>query len=335
MTRLLRHRAILLAYLGMVALLLLTSLFSPGFLSPGHLRSIAVLAAFVGIVGIGQTFVIIGGGIDLSVPWVLNCAAVLVTLLSRGQDAPLVWVIPSLLAAGALIGAINGFGITLFAIPPIIMTLAVNVILQGSILVYTGGAPPCMAPALIQFLAVGRLFTVPVVLFVWAALALVAAGLLSRTAFGRHLYALGTSAGVSEFSGVPTLRTAVVAYTISGFTAALAGILLTGYTGQAYLGMGEPYLFTSIAAVAIGGASILGGSGHYFGTIAGAFVLTILTGLLPALNLSIGALLIVYGLVILVTVSLASEAFSDIAAAIRGGLRRETPSAEPSGGRTP
>jgi ribose transport system permease protein len=126
------------------------------------------------------------------------------------------------------------------------------------------------------------------------------------------------------------LLTSVTAYTISGFTAALAGILITGYTGQAYLGMGDPYLFTSIAAVAIGGASILGGSGHYVGTIAGAFVLTILTGLLPALNLSSGALLVVYGLVILVTVSLASEAFSDIAVAIRAGLRRETPPAEQS-----
>ena len=94
-------------------------------------------------------------------------------------------------------------------------------------------------------------------------------------------------------------------------------MLLTGYTGQAYLGMGDPYLFTSIAAVAIGGASILGGSGHYVGTIAGALVLTILTGLLPALNLSSGALLIVYGAVILVTVSLGSEAFSDIGGRLR------------------
>ena len=101
---------------------------------------------------------------------------------------------------------------------------------------------------------------------------------------------------------------------ISGLTAALAGMLLTGYSGQAYLGMGDAYLFTSIAAVAIGGASILGGSGHYLGTVAGALVLTILTGLLPALNLSNGALLIVYGAVILITVSIGSEAFSDIAA---------------------
>ena len=146
--------------------------------------------------------------------------------------------------------------------------------------------------------------------------------LLSKTAFGRQLYAVGTSATVAEFSGVPILRTTVLAYMLSGFTAALAGMLLTGYTAQAYLGMGDPYLFTSIAAVAIGGASILGGSGHYIGTIAGAFVLTILTGLLPALNLSTGALLIVYGAVILITVSLASESFSEWAGPIRAVFRR-------------
>ncbi len=136
--------------------------------------------------------------------------------------------------------------------------------------------------------------------------------LLSKATFGRHLYALGTSATVAEFSGVPTTRTRILTYTISGVTAALAGMLLTGYSGQAYLGMGDPYLFTSIAAVAIGGASILGGSGHYVGTIAGAFVLTILTGLLPALNLSSGALLVVYGVVILLTVAVGSETLAGL-----------------------
>ncbi len=317
-----RHRAIVLAYLAVLALLAVTSLFSPGFLSPGHLRSIAVLAAFIGIVALGQTFVIIGGGIDLSVPWVLNSAAVLVTLVANGQNGPLLWAMPLLLAAGAAVGLVNGVGIALFGVPPIIMTLAVNVILQGAILVYTGGSPPAMSPDFIQFLAVGRIWSVPVILLIWIFLALIASVILSKTAFGRHLYALGTSATVAEFSGLPTLRTAVLAYTLSGFTAALAGMLLTGYSGQAYLGMGDPYLFTSVAAVAIGGASILGGSGHYLGTIAGALVLTILTGLLPALNLSSGALLIVYGAVILVTVSLASEALPDLIGKLK---RRRAP----------
>jgi ribose transport system permease protein len=325
-----RHRAILLAYLGMIVLLLLTSVVSPGFLAGSHLRTLTVLAAFIGIVALGQTFVIIGGGIDLSVPWVLNCAAILVTMTAKGQNAPLLYAVPLILIAGALIGALNGAGIALFGVPPIIMTLALNVVLQGAILVHTGGSPQATAPALIQYLAVGRVASIPVIAFVWAVLALVASFLLSKTAFGRHLYALGTSRTVAEFSGVPIVRTTVAAYTLSGFTAALAGILLTGYTAQAYLGMGDPYLFTSIAAVAIGGASILGGTGHYVGTIAGAFVLTILTGLLPALNLSNGALLIVYGVVILMTVSLASEAFSDLVSTLRSRSFTGSPKSEAS-----
>jgi ribose transport system permease protein len=322
MPLILRHRAILLAYLGMIVLLFVTSFFSPGFLAGGHLRTLSVLAAFIGIVALGQTFVIIGGGIDLSVPWVLNCAAILVTMVAQGQNPPLLHAVPLVLLAGAFVGAINGAGVALFGVPPIIMTLAINVILQGGILVYTSGTPQAVAPSVIQFLAVGRLGPLPVVALLWAALAAAASLLLSKTAFGRQLYAVGTSATVAEFSGLPIVRTTVLAYTLSGFTAALAGMLLTGYTAQAYLGMGDPYLFTSIAAVAIGGASILGGSGHYLGTIAGAFVLTILTGLLPALNLSNGALLIVYGVVILITVSLASEAFVDLAESIRATLRR-------------
>ncbi len=333
-TFLAHHRPILLAYLGMIVLLFVTSLFSPGFLGAAHMRTVAVLAAFVGIVALGQTFVIIGGGIDLSVPWVLNCAAILVTLMAKGQNAPLLYAIPLVLAGGALVGAINGTGVAVFGVPPIIMTLAVNVILQGGILVYTGGTPQAVAPSLIQFLAVGRFGPIPAIAILWAILALIASVLLSKSAFGRQLYAVGTSPTVAEFSGVPIVRTTILSYALSGLTAALSGVLLTGYTAQAYLGMGDPYLFTSIAAVAIGGASILGGTGHYIGTIAGAFVLTILTGLLPALNLSNGALLIVYGAVILITVSLASEAFSDLAASIREAINpsrdRRAPRSETS-----
>lgn len=305
-----RNRLILFAYLGAVLLLFITSLFSPGFLSASNLRSTVVLAAFVGIAAMGQTFVVIGAGIDLSIPWVLNSAAILMTLLCGGQDRPLLWVVPLVLAGGGLIGLINGVGVALCGVPPIIMTLAANVILQGIILVFTGGSPTPSAPELVKLLAVGRIGAFPVIVFIWGGLTIVASLLLSKLAFGRHLYALGTSATVAEFSGVPIARTRILTYVISGITAALAGVLMTGYSGQAYLGMGDSYLFTSVAAVAIGGASILGGSGHYLGTVAGALVLTILTGLLPALNLSSGALLVVYGAVILLTVSLASETFA-------------------------
>src|SRR5437868_10200648 len=108
----------------MLVLLFLTSFFSPGFLALAHLRTLSVLAAFVGIVALGQTFVIIGGGIDLSVPWVLNSAAIIMALLCGGQDLPLAWVMPLLLAGGAFIGLVNGVGVAQFGVPPIIMTLA-------------------------------------------------------------------------------------------------------------------------------------------------------------------------------------------------------------------
>jgi ribose transport system permease protein len=309
MSRLLaNHRPVLLAWAAMVVLLLATSLFSPGFLSGSNLRSTLVLATFVGLVAFGQTLVIIGGGIDLSIPWVLNSAAVLMALLCAGSDAALLWVAPLVLLAGGSIGLVNGLGVAFSSgVPPIIMTLAANVILQGLLLVGTGGSPSPAAPGAIRFLATGRLGPVPVIALVWLALTILATVLLSRTAFGRHLYAVGSSPTVAELSGVPTRRTTILTYVASGLSAALAGILLPGYTGQAYLGMGDPYLFTSVAAVAIGGASILGGSGSYIGTVAGALILTILTGLLPALNLSSGALLVVYGAVILVTVAVGSE----------------------------
>ncbi len=102
----------------------------------------SVLAAFIGIVALGQTFVIIGGGIDLSVPWVLNCAAILMTLMAGGARPAAALGDPARACRRRAVGAINGIGVALFGVPPIIMTLAVNVILQGSILVYTGGAPP-------------------------------------------------------------------------------------------------------------------------------------------------------------------------------------------------
>lgn len=305
MKRILAH-PILLAYAGTLLLFVGVSLYSPGFASPAHIATIIVVASFTGIVAIGQTTVIIGGGIDLSVPWMLNCAAVMTTALTRSDDTALLWAIPLILVSGAAAGAVNGIGIALLRVPPIVMTLATNVILLGGLFIATRGFPPPPTPQALQYIANGRIGPIPTMALVWAALTVVVLIVERRTAFGRYLYATGDNRDVADLSGVPVARTTIIAYAISGLTAALAGILLTGYAKQSYLGMGDPYLFTSIAAVAIGGASILGGSGSYLGTIAGALLLTILSGVLPIFRLDSGALQIVYGLVILVTVSLAS-----------------------------
>ena len=301
-----RHRSILLAYAGALVLFGVTSAFSPGFASENHIRVLLIQASFIGIVALGQSFVIMAGGIDLSVPWTLNGAAILVTLFAEGKNEPLLWAIPLVLVLGASVGLVNGLGVALLGVSPIIMTLGTNVILSGALLVYTNGSPTAAAPSDIEYLATGRIGPVPVNTLVWGGLAALATIVLTWTAFGRHLYALGNNRTVALFSGVSISRVTVATYVISGTAAAFAGILLTGYTGQAYLGMGDPFLFSSVAAVAIGGASILGGSGHYLGTVAGALILTVLAGLLPILNLNPASLQIIYGVVILLTVALAT-----------------------------
>jgi ribose transport system permease protein len=302
----------LLAYAAALLLFVMVSLYSPGFANPAHVATLVTLAAFIGIVAIGQTVVIIGGGIDLSVPWIMNSAAILVTALAHGQNLPLLWIVPLVLLCGCAVGIINGIGIAFLRVPPIVMTMSVNVISQGLLLIVTRGFPPPLAPQALTFIAAGKVGPVPIILFVWIVLAAAIVVLERRTAFGRHLYALGSNRAVATLSGVPVARTTITAYAISGLTAALAGILLTGYSRQAYLGMGDPYLFTSIAAVAIGGVSILGGTGSYLGTIAGALVLTILTGVLPIFRLDAGALRIIYGLVILVTVFMSAPPLREL-----------------------
>ena len=298
----------MLSYIGLAVLFILISLASPGFADPNHVTTLLIVASFTGIAAIGQTTVIIGGGIDLSVPWTLNCAAVLLTALARGQDGPLIWIIPVILLGGVLVGIVNGVGIALLRIPPIVMTLSMNIVLQGLLFIATSGFPPPPTPPQVVWFATGRIGPIPVILLLWAVLAIAVIFTERRTSFGRYLYAVGTSRMVATFSGVPVARTTIAAYAVSGGTAALAGILLDGYARQSYLGMGDPFLFTSIAAVAIGGASILGGSGSYLGTIAGALILTVLTGLLPILKLESGHLAVIYGSVILVTVALAAPA---------------------------
>jgi ribose transport system permease protein len=303
---------IFLAYVAALLLFALVSLFSPGFANPNHVGTLVTLATFIGIAAIGQTVVIVGGGIDLSVPWVLNSAAILVTSLAHGQNWPLVWIVPLILTFGCGVGIVNGIGIAVLRVPPIIMTMSVNVITQGALIIITRGFPPPLAPKALTFVAAGKLGPVPTILFVWIILAAAIVIMERRTAFGRYLYAAGSNRTVAALSGVPVVRTTITAYAISGTTAALAGILICGYSRQAYLGMGDPYLFTSIAAVAIGGASILGGTGSYLGTIAGALVLTVLNGVLPIFRLDAGALRIIYGLVILLAVFIAAPSLREL-----------------------
>jgi ribose transport system permease protein len=301
-----RNQAILLAYAMAIALFLGTAIFASGFGTWSHTKVMLVQACFIGIVGLGQTFVVLGGGVDLSVPWMLNASATLLTLWGDGSDGNLVWVLPAIAVIALAVGLLNGFGVAVLGVSPIIMTLGVNGVLQGALLLVTNGGQSPSAPPAVVSLATGSVLGVPSLVLIWIALAALAWLGLSRTTYGRRLYAVGTNARVAYLSGVRVTRVTVLSYVVSALASALAGVLLTGYVGEAYLGMGDVYLFSSVAAVVIGGASILGGRGHYAGTVAGALILTLLASLLPILNLEPAALQVVYGVAILLTVGLAS-----------------------------
>jgi ribose transport system permease protein len=309
-----RNQTIVLSYLVALTFLILMSLYKPGF-GVGNvagLRSLSIQAAIIAIVALGQTLVIISGGVDLSVPWTLTGAAVLFSLIAQSQDGNTFVASAVVFGFCVAVGLTNGLLIARLAISPVIVTLGMNAILLGLIAGITSGGNAILgthpgAPPFLITMTSGLLFAVPNLVWITAALALFATILLSWSRFGRKLYAIGSSSVVAMYSGIDVAAVTVQVYVFSALTSGFAGVLLTGRIGRAYLGMGDPYLFISVAAVVIGGASILGGSGHYIGTIGGALLLAVLTAALPVLQLPRAFELATFGLVILFAVFIASR----------------------------
>jgi ribose transport system permease protein len=301
-----RNSPILLSYAIVLLLFAAGTAYSLDFASANHVRDMFVYGSFIGIAGLGQTLCILTGGIDLSVPWTLTGAAVLTSILAQGQASRLPQIIVLVVALAAVVGLINGVGVAYAGVPPIIMTLGTNGALQGLLLVYTNGGFSSTPPhALITFV-LGNTFGIPTELLVWAAVVVIGVLLLSKSSFGRQLYAIGTNRTAAYLAGIKVRQVLIIPYVVSAVGAAITGLLLMGYTGQAFLSMGDQYLFSSAVAVAVGGASILGGVGHYIGTVAGALILTLVTALLPLFGLGTAGIQISYGVILLSAVFLAN-----------------------------
>src|SRR5947209_10383432 len=302
------QRGTLLAYVAILLPFIVGGIYRPSFVYPNNIGQLLLLASFVGIVAAGQTFVILIGGIDLSVPWVLNAMAVLLTTTSLGLDSRAWWVVPLVLFVGIAVGIVNGLGIVLFEIPPVVMTLRINRVMQGPVLGLTGGftCDTCnsVAPPSVQAAITGQILGLPTGLLVWVLIAILVGVVLGLTTLGRRIYALGNNAMAAYLAGVNVRFATVIVYALSGLFAAIAGIALTAFGQQATLGMGDPYLFDSIAAVVIGGTSILGGRGNYWGTIAGAIFLVVLRAVLQEYTISEAGRSIATGVVILVALLL-------------------------------
>ena len=293
-----QNRTYLIPYLLIAILLAAAAIRAPGFVSPGNLTQQLVLASYLGIIAGGQTLVILTGGIDLSVAWNLNLSAILLTQLSTQMPVPAAAVIA--LGAASLVGLINGLGVAYLRIPSLVMTLGMNAVLAGYTLVFTNGTRQGEAPQFARELAVGRIGGVlPWALVFWALFSVGIIFLLRRTVYGKRLYAIGNNVKASYLSGVPVRRVLVATYTLCGLCAGIGGIMLTGYSQQSYLGMGEAYVLPAIAAVVVGGTSILGGSGGYIGTIAGAITIVLLQNVLQIVGIKPAGQQILYGLIIL------------------------------------
>lgn len=293
-------RPIATAFLCIVALLLIGSLYSTSFLSPDYLLQQLKVASFLGIIATGMMLVVLIGQIDLSVPWVATVGGMMAAAATAWGPLGEIFAIPFGIFCGMALGLVSGFGVALLRIPSMIVTLAVNTVAQGLMVVNTGGfAPQDSASSAMRFLAAGHsLFGVPNALLVWALIGGLVVFALSRTTFGRSVYAIGNNERAAYLSGVNTRLVIVVVFVVSGGLAAFGGILLTGYASKAAQSMGDAYLLPAIAAVVLGGTSILGGRGNYLGTVAGVILITLLQSILSVMQMPDFARHIIYGVVI-------------------------------------
>lgn len=291
------------AYLALIFLVVLFSIASPAFLSIRNLIIVAEQVAVFAILGIGMTFVILGAGIDLSVGSVAGLSAMVAgALISQGLYIPFLDIVifsniaitcVITLMIGASVGAINGFFITRLSVTPFIQTLGMLYVARGVAQLISDGATYGDLRGVEELgntgflvLGVGRLFGLPYAIWIMIGLALFATWIVRKSIFGTRLYAMGGNERAAELSGVRVHKVKVITYAISGFCAALVGLIIAARLGASNPDIGTTYELNAIAVVVLGGASLFGGVGTIGGTIIGAFVLGVLSNGMVLLGVS-------------------------------------------------
>jgi ribose/xylose/arabinose/galactoside ABC-type transport system permease subunit len=292
------------------ALLILLGLFSPNSIQPNYLLDFTRQAAALGIVALGQTIVMIAGGLDLSVGAVVILIDVVAAQMIDSKPGNVLPVVLLCLALGALVGLINGTVVTRLRVAPFIATLGMASVALGAALVFSSGAPRGGIPQEMRFWATGFVGPIPAAAIVWAVFITIAVLLTRRTVFGRYLYAVGANPISARLSGVRVESVTLVTYMISGVAAAVGGLVLAAYIGVGTLKLGDDYMLNSIAAAVLGGTPFEGGRGTVVGTVGGALFLYVLFSLLAVLELPFvgklpyGGRLIAQGFIFIVAVAL-------------------------------
>ena len=278
------------------------------FLTATQVSTTFLFAAPLALMAAGQTLVMLTGGVDLSIATTATAGAFLTARLgTHGTGASIALA----LAAGLLIGLANGIGVSVFRVNPLIMTLGVSGVTLGLLTILSQQGFTAIVPTLVNKIGSERFLSyIPYDLLIWAPVAALIILGLRYTGFGRMIYAVGDNPIACRLAGVRVWQVLLAVYVLCGIFSAIAGVLLVGFNNAADLGIASPYLLPAVAAVVIGGTSILGGFGGYGGTVLGALILTVLDSLLTILNASQATRQILYGAIILALASLYARASS-------------------------
>jgi len=306
MTR--RNKELLMKYksiIGLVVFSLIIAIFNENFLTMGNILNVLRQTSINSVIAAGMTFIILTGGIDLSVGSTLALTgAVMASLLSAG--VPLIISVLLTILLGAFIGFLNGIIIAKGKVQPFIATLAMMTIIRGAALIFTNGRPISTGdfPGADQFywLGAGKLFGIPAPVYITLIVFSIAYYLLKNTSLGRYVYALGGNEEATKLSGIDVDLIKYKVYAISGALAAVAGLIVTARLSSAQPQAGTGYELDAIAAVVLGGTSLAGGKGGVIGTIVGALIIGILNNALNLMDVTSYYQLLAKGVVILIAV---------------------------------
>ncbi|MGH3666082.1 MAG: ABC transporter permease [Egibacteraceae bacterium] len=289
---------------GLLLLFTLAATLAPAFYSSANLSNVARQAAILGIIAIGQTFVLLVAGIDLSVGAVMGAAMIVAAQATGGRDEAIPAALVIAAGIGLLIGLANAFLVVARRVPPLVATLAMLILIEGARLAWTQGVPSGSLPAGLRVLGIGRLAGIPVPVITLVVVALVAAFVLRRTTFGRAVYAAGANPTAALLAGVRVPAVVTAAYVICSLLAILGGLMLSGYIGYVDRYLGQGFDLDSIAAAVVGGTALTGGKGSVGGTLVGVAFVAMLLNLIVLLNAGIATQLVVKGSVIVLAVAL-------------------------------
>lgn len=285
---------------AMILLLYVVSgLLMPSYFKFSHIMSVLVLSCFLGIISIGQTFVVISGGADLSVAYTVTFTACVFAQVTKFSGSGIVGLLATL-GCAILVGLLKGFGVAILKIPSMVMTLATNSILMSVTYLYTGGVLKGESTPFVTALAKNSVLGIRLCVLAWIVLGVISILVLKKTRFGRSIYAVGSSLRVAKLSGINTTMVLIGVYVYASVMMSLCGILLIGYLGYPNYTMADGYQLISIASVVIGGTSILGGQGGYLGSMCGVVIIYLIESILIVLNMAEAGREIVYGAVILI-----------------------------------